>query len=107
MPDGSVRVLPPLRVRERQAAHEGSQFSVARREKHEVPVIGHEAPVEDATRHALVCQNQHALKREVVIGLLEQPQAAVGAIQHMINDSAGSLAGLPGHEWRLTEAPPI
>ena len=39
MPDGGVRVLPPLRVRERQPSHECSQLAIALRIQDKVPVV--------------------------------------------------------------------
>ena len=97
MPDCVVRVLPSLRVREGQPAHEVGQLPLFSRPQHEVPVVGHQAPVQDADRHPLVRLDQDALEGDKVLVLLEQPQPAVGPVEHVIHQPAGDPSCDAGH----------
>lgn len=93
MPHRRVCLLPPLRVRQRQPAHELRELALLAWEEHQVPVIGHDAPVEDADRRALVRFDEHLLEGEEIIIFLEQTQAAVGAVQDVVDNSARGRSG--------------
>jgi len=69
-------------------------------------VVGHQAPVQDADGDALVGQEQDLFEGQIVAVLLEQPQAAVGAVEHVIDDSAGGFTGESGHAERIPDACP-
>ena len=100
MPHSGVCVLPTLGVRERQPSHEGGQLAIFLRPQHQMKMIGHQAPGEDADRHALVCLGKHLFESDVILVLLEQPQSAIGAIEHVIDQSARSFSGDAGHGSR-------
>ncbi len=92
VPDGRVRVFPTLGVRQRQPLHERGQLAVLLRPEDQVPMIGHNAPVENADGHSAMRKEQHTFEREEIIVFFEQPQAAVGSIQDVIDQSAGGVS---------------
>ena len=63
----------------------------------EMPMVGHHAPVENADGHSPMRQKQHAFKREKILVFPEKPQAPIGAIQNMINQTAGSISSRSRH----------
>jgi hypothetical protein len=54
-----------------------------------MPVIRHQAPVENADGHAAVRQQEHTLEGQNVVILPEQPKPAVSAVENVIDQSAG------------------
>jgi len=65
-----VGVLPALRVRERQRSHERGQLAIFLRPEHQMPMVGHDAPIQNANRHALMGEDHHAFKGDKIILLL-------------------------------------
>jgi len=57
-----------------------------------MPVIRHDAPVENANGHALVRRQQHLFKSDEILVFLEQPQSPVGTVQDMLDQPARSLS---------------
>jgi hypothetical protein len=93
--------LPALGVRVRELPHERRELSVGVRPEDEMPVVGHDAPAEDANWRQGVGLDQHALERQEVLWLFEEPQAAVGTVEHVIDQSAGGIACLARHAGRI------
>ena len=98
MADGAVGVLPTLGVSQRETAHERGEFAVVSRPKNEVPMVGHEAPVEDAHGDALVGQEQDFFEGEIILIFFEESEASVGAIEDMVNQAGGGVSSGSRHE---------
>jgi hypothetical protein len=48
---------------------------------------------------------QHLLKRQKIVLVLKEAQAAVGSIQNVIHQAAGCVAGHSGHTLMLSDGP--
>ena len=93
-----VSMFPSLGVGQCQPAEKAGQFTVSFRPEDHVPMVGHHDPVEDANGRPFMGQRQNLLERQEILILLEQPQAAIGAVQDVIDDSAGGNACNAWHE---------
>jgi hypothetical protein len=69
-------------------------------------VTGHNAIGKDGYRQALVSFCEDFLKGLIVAVLLEERQACIGAIEHVINITGLSDAMRPAHAGRLPQAGP-
>jgi hypothetical protein len=72
--------MTPLGVSERNKAHVPGEIAILTWPEQKVPVVGHYTPGKDAHWYALLHLYQHALEREVVAVLLEDPAFTVRAI---------------------------
>jgi hypothetical protein len=61
-----------------------------------MPMIGHQAPSQDAHRETLGQFRQQRLKCQEIPVLLEQPQTTVGAVQHVEDVSTGATRAVRG-----------
>ncbi len=95
--------VPALRVRYRKPTHHLGQFTVFARPNQHVPVIGHHAVAEKSHFRPLECLLQHALERRVILLLLEQTHPPHCAVEHVVDDSAGSFSQTSWHVLRLAE----
>ena len=91
-------------VREREPAEELAQLAVAARPEHHVPVVGHEAPVEQADRAPPVGLDQEPLEGEVVPVLAEEGEPSVGAVEDVEDRPAGGVACGAGHDRMVPRA---
>ena len=67
--------------------------------QHQVPVVGHEAVGEDEDAgDGLLHLGEEGDEGVVVAGGVEEPLAAVAAVEHVVDDAADGLAGAAGHE---------
>jgi hypothetical protein len=98
---GVVGVFPALGVGQRQPAKKAGQFPPPLWPEDHVQVVGHHDPVEDADRQPLVGQRQDFLEGEEILILLEQPQPAVGTVEHVIDQSSRGDAGNTRHPPRI------
>jgi hypothetical protein len=62
-----------------------------------MPVIGHEAPIQDPDRRPPMRLDEHALKCQEIIILLKQAQPSVGPVEHVINQSPRTIASQAQH----------
>jgi hypothetical protein len=61
-----------LRVGESEPAHEAGEFVISSRPEDEVPVVGHQAPVEDADGAALVGLEEYFFEGEEVVTFISR-----------------------------------
>ena len=52
-------------------------------------MVGHQARSQQPDGQALEALGEHVKERLVIPGLMEQADAAIGGVQHMVNDPAG------------------
>jgi len=95
MPPTIMRVVS-ADVRDAEPAHPPSQGVIRLRPRDQMPMIRHHAIGEQLDRIAFEAFGQDALKGLAVLILLEQPHAAVAAIEDMAY-SAGFDG--PGRAW--------
>lgn len=79
------------------AAEELRQLAVGGRVEGHVPVVGHEAVVEEAGGVAFERLEKDALEGGVVGVLVEEGAAADAAVEGVVDQAAGGVAGTAGH----------
>ena len=97
LPDRPMRNAPPHRVDVGQPAEIGRHLIVTLRPDGEMPVIRQHALSEDADRVASVGLDHHALEGGEVGPLAEEAHPTDGAVEHMVDESAGGIACGSGH----------
>ena len=95
-----MRNAPAYGVGVGEPAKEGGNLAVLLGPDDEMPVGGHKAEGEDADGVALVGQEEDAQEGVVVGGFAEHGHFADGAIEDMIDQSAGGFSGDAGHDER-------
>jgi hypothetical protein len=91
-----------LGVSQRQPGGKRRKLTIQPGPDHQVPMVWHDAIGEDAHAESLAGFLEYFFEREVVLRTLKQRQARVGAVEHMINDPAGSHASRTWHGIRLS-----
>ena len=82
----AVMGVPALRVGDGEPAEEFGDLLVLPlpRPDDEVPMVAHQRVAEDSQRNSLVGFFDHPLEGGEVGRLFEQPQPAIGSIEHMV-----------------------
>ena len=103
-PDGVVMCVPPLRVSQRQPAHELGQIAVASRPQDQVPMIRHQTIRENPHVHPGQSFFQDALERRVVFRLLKDRRPRIRAIQNVKHHPAVIRSFGSSHDGRRLTA---
>jgi hypothetical protein len=103
-PGRAMMGMIALRMGDSQPAEEIGNLRVLAllRPDDEVPMVAHQCIAENPQRHTLVGFGQHLFKRGKVGFLLEQPQLAIGSIEHMVNVAAENGTSAPWHAGKLS-----
>lgn len=80
--------MPPLRMGERQPAHESRQVTILSRPDDEMPVVRHDTVGQQSHRHAFTGLRQDPFKRAVVAFVVEQALSPIRTVQHVIDEPA-------------------
>lgn len=97
----AMRRVPTLRVGDRQPTHELRQVAIATRPKHEMPVIGHDAPSQNPHRQTPLGLGDHLFERLIVSCLSENTDTPHGSIQHMVGISPAGNSQSSWHGRKL------
>lgn len=89
---GVVMRVPALGVGVGQPLHEVTELAVGLRPQGQVPVVGHEAPGEDADGDALVGLGQNAFEGGVVLVFVEKGALADAPVENVVDQPGGSMA---------------
>ncbi len=98
----AMRGAPTLRVRDRQPPHEFRQVAVAARPKHEMPMIGHNAPRQNPHRQPALGLSNHFLERLEITLFPKNPHPPRCSVQHVVRISSAGNSQSSRHDgWRL------
>ena len=71
-----------------------------------MPVVGHETPAQNPDRMTGMDLEQDIVKRGDVVVIAQKPQPAVGAVDDMVDKSAGGDTRSAGHVGRVNQRQP-
>ena len=77
---GAMSMLPTLRVGHGEPSNECGQVAIVLRPEHEMPVITHQAPIQNPHGEPIGGFPEHTFKRLEILILFEQPQLSVGSV---------------------------
>ena len=100
---GAVAAVPGLGMALGQAADEAAQIAVDARPEDEVPVVGHQAPGEQAHARPGPFLGEQGGELAVVDLVVEQGRPGIGAVEHMVDQAADVGTGGAWHGRRITE----
>ena len=89
--------MPALRVRHREPAHELGQVAVFPGPEDQVPMIGHDTIPEQADGDPILSVDQNADEGVVIAWFLKDLVPRHGAIQHVVDIAASSMAKASKH----------
>lgn len=78
-------------------AHEAPEIAVGTPPEHEMPVVGHQAPGEQPHAAALALLGEQFGEATVVGLVVEQRRPGVGAVEHVLDETADVGPGCAGH----------
>jgi len=99
--------VPALGVGKSQPADKAGKLAVLLRPNNQMPVVGHNAIGKQPHLVAVNGRRQHAHEGVVVFGLLEDRHSSVGAVEHMVNQTALGNSQRSSHAHSLANRSPL
>src|SRR5258708_6823741 len=97
VPNATAVFHPSAHVGDGQLLHEAGEVAILRRLHHQVPMVGHDAKAEDGHGSVLLRLGQDTDERREIVFVVEEISASGGAVEDMVDDSAGSMTCLSWH----------
>jgi len=97
--------VPALRVRQRQPAHEPRQLPVILRPNHQMPVIGHQTPIQYPHPRPLLRLPHDPLESRVIRIIFKHRHPPVGPVDDVIDISARIDSFGSSHAFMILEPP--